>query len=60
MWGARFRHISGDFKVVRVVFPKSMVKSFNFKPKLDGIGPAYYAYIEQLRDVIINPDEIDP
>jgi hypothetical protein len=47
-WGRRLYGSEG-FRVIAVDFPKSVVEAFDtYWKKLDGIGPAYYARLEQL------------
>jgi RHS repeat-associated protein len=47
-WG-KLMYGSERFRVIAVDFPKSVVDKFDsYWKKLDGIGPAYYARLEQL------------
>jgi hypothetical protein len=47
-WGRRM-HGGDGFRVIAVDFPKQVVEAFDtYWRKLDGIGPAYYARMEQL------------
>lgn len=53
-WGKLFAIVSGDFMVITATFPAALVERFSFRARLDGIGPAYFAEIDQLRDFVID------
>jgi hypothetical protein len=51
-WGEAF-YGTGRFAVVRVEISERMAARFYHWPILDGIGPAYFATIEQLSEALI-------
>lgn len=51
-WGQWFFR-GGNFRIVAAEFPKAVADAFMRIGKLDGIGPARYAEIEQLGQFLI-------
>ncbi|WP_214086380.1 MULTISPECIES: hypothetical protein [Photorhabdus] len=49
-WGNKMGHGGSSFQVVQINVPDDIAKNMHFDPKLDGIGPARYAQLEQLND----------
>lgn len=56
-WGKLFARISGEFRIIRAIFPRTLAERFQYRPRLDGIGPAYFADMDQLRDFVMDMEE---
>jgi hypothetical protein len=52
-WG-RLLNGEGNFRIVAVKIPKKRADKFYTFPSLDGIGPARYAELDELADVMIS------
>lgn len=58
-WGRGFERFSGPSKVIKVGFPSSQIATFDRLERLDGIGPAWFAEIDQLADVVIDVEDLE-
>lgn len=57
-WGELLFDV-GQYHVLAVELPDELCTQFHRWERLDRIGPARYAAIEQLRDVIVAIEEVD-
>jgi len=51
---------SGKFRIVAVDLPPELVEAFYFFENLDQIGPAYFAEIQTLEDLLLVLSEVVP
>jgi RHS repeat-associated protein len=51
-WGERLMG-EGNYRVIQLDLPSELVEQFYAWERLDTIGPAYYATLEQLKDLIL-------
>lgn len=53
-WGRLFERFSGPFTIIAIDVPRGLLQRFGYRESLDGIGPAYYAGIEQLEQLLVD------
>src|SRR5262245_49175113 len=55
-WGEMLEGAS-RYRIVEIALPASVAKSVFRWEKLDGIGPARYSELPQLKDVVVRPTQ---